>query len=623
MWTKWSTIFKSNTTSLWTFIFLFAFLGVGFIAIRTTIITTTQQEELRVQNTQEALGQFLEVWEEGVIAQLNFWTTSISTESNIHQLESQWHQSTPWLEDIVMWNEEGWLYPEEKGPEKTADCLTEPPEWMDCSNADLESQNLASLRKAQYWLANGDLERTQFILLSSLPALRTPIDKLDLSAKGTLQFFQRRFLLLQTETLGGPQNGGQALLQQSLQETNLIHGALIGELIESLPISTKTDFPEIIERLYRRGLMWQFLEEYQPKADVNNELVLYPLNEEGYPLLLAHITKGDGTNIAISLDIPTLMSTLTTQRSGFQPVVLDSNNNIAHPINPRIGTDWIQIPGPRLFPQYRIALADFPSDDLYIQIITTMMPILLTGILGFIAIFGAWKADQKKMEFIERQQEFIARVTHELKTPLAGIQLMAESMQMTDHEDIKPFIEKILQESTRLEHRIDEVLQVAKDTEIKKKVRLDTEILLLEVYDNWAPRIQEVGGTIRTEYEACEILADEMLLKDAIENLLSNALKYRHPERKLRCRLSIVPDGKWLDISVTDNGLGVPIGDRKRIFERFVRVEGDHRGFAGGHGLGLAFVSETAAVHNGWVACQEGFQGGTKIVMRMPIIVTS
>ena len=63
-----------------------------------------------------------------------------------------------------------------------------------------------------------------------------------------------------------------------------------------------------------------------------------------------------------------------------------------------------------------------------------------------------------------------------------------------------------------------------------------------------------------------------MLLKDAIENLLSNALKYRHPKRKLRCRLSI-PDGKWLDISVTDNGLGVPIGDRKRIFERFVRVE--------------------------------------------------
>ena len=367
--------------------------------------------------------------------------------------------------------------------------------------------------------------------------------------------------------------------------------------------------------------MWRFLEEYKDRTKSKYELSLSPIIEENHPLLLAHVTKPDGTNVAISLDIPTLMDTLTTQRSGFQPVVLTPNNTVAHPLNPDVGTDWIQVPGPRLFPQYRVALADFPSDDLYLQILITMMPIVLTGVLGFIAIFGAWKADKKKMQLIERQQEFIARVTHELKTPLAGIQLMAESMQMTDHEDIKPFTEKILQESTRLGNRIDEVLQVAKDTEIKQKVRLDTEILLLEIYDMWAPRIHEVGGTIRTEYEACEILADEMLLKDAIQNLLSNALKYKHPKRKLRCRLSILPDGRWLEISVTDNGIGVPISERKRIFERFVRIEGDHRGFAGGHGLGLAFVSETASVHNGWVTCQEGFQGGTKIIMRMPITV--
>ena len=621
MWKKWWSIARSSTTSLWTFIFLFAFLGVGFIAIRTTIITKTQQEELRVQNTQEALRQFMEVWEEGVIAQINFWTTSISPDSDIHQLESQWRQSTPWLEDIVLWNEEGWIYPPEVSLESTASCLTEPAEWMDCSEENIEIQNIASLTKAQYWLAKGDLERTQFVLLSSTPALRSSVQQLELSSKGVVQFFQRRFQLLQTETLGGPQNGGQALLQQSLAESHLVHGALIEDLLEYLPVSTVADYPQIIERLDRRKLMWRFIEEYQRRTEAKYELTLYPIIEEDHPLLLTHITHSDGTNIAISLDIPTLMDTLTTQRSGFQPGVLNPNNTVAHPINPNVGTEWIQVPGPRLFPQYRVALPDFPSDDLFLQILITMMPIVLTGFLGFGAIFGAWKADQKKMELIERQQEFIARVTHELKTPLAGIQLMAESMQMTDHEDIKPFIEKILKESSRLGNRIDEVLQVAKDTEIKQKVRLDTEILLLELYDIWAPRIHEVGGTIRTEYEACEILADEMLLKDAIQNLLSNTLKYRHPKRKLRCRLSIVPDGKWLEISVTDNGIGVPISERKRIFERFVRIEGDHRGFAGGHGLGLAFVSETASVHNGWVVCHEGFQGGSKIVMKMPIVV--
>ena len=183
---------------------------------------------------------------------------------------------------------------------------------------------------------------------------------------------------------------------------------------------------------------------------------------------LAHITKTDGTNIAIGQDIPNLNGHIDHTTFRFSTVVLTPNNRCPSPesgYRNRMDTSS----SPRLFPQYRVALADFPSDDLYIQILITMMPIVLTGVLGFIAIFGAWKADKKKMELIERQQEFIARVTHELKTPLAGIQLMAESMQMTDHEDIKPFIEKILKESTRLGNRIDEVLQVAKDTEINKR----------------------------------------------------------------------------------------------------------------------------------------------------------
>ena len=621
MFSRWWSIAKSSTTSVWTFIFLIAFLSVGVLAVRTAILTTTQQEDLRVQNTQEALEQFLEVWEDGVIAQLNFWTASITVDNNIPQLERQWKQSTPWLEDIFVWTEDGDIYPTELIEDSEASCLLTDPETMDCTNDTMEAQNQASLIKAQHWMSAGDLDHTQFVLLSSMPALRTPIEQLMLSKKGTIDFYKRRFQLLQTETLGAPQNGGQALLQQSLEESRHLHGDLIEEFIEALPIEAKVDFPLLIERLERRKLLWDFIKDYRNNKGSTDQLKLIPMNEGGFPLLLAHQTKSDGTQIAISLDIPTLMETLTTQRPGFQPVVLDSNDQVTHPSNPAIGAQWIQVPGPRFFPQYRIALADFPADTLLPQLLLTMMPIVLTGILGFIAIYGAWNADKRKMEFIARQQEFIARVTHELKTPLAGIQLMAESMQFSEPDDIQPYIDKILQETTRLGKRIDEVLQVAKDTEIKQKVRLDTEILLLELYDIWAPRIQEAGGTLRTEYETCEVLADEMLLKDAIQNLLSNAIKYKHPTKKLRCSLMIVPDGKWLEISVTDNGIGVPIAERKRIFERFVRIEGDHRGFAGGHGLGLAFVSETAKVHNGWVACQDGFQGGTKILMRLPIVL--
>ena len=64
--------------------------------------------------------------------------------------------------------------------------------------------------------------------------------------------------------------------------------------------------------------------------------------------------------------------------------------------------------------------------------------------------------------------------------------------------------------------------------------------------------------------------------------------------------------------------VGVPAQERKNIFQRFIRVEGPHRGLSGGHGLGLAFVKETAQAHNGSVRCVDGLMGGAKFILRLP-----
>ena len=613
-----------NTSMIWTILFVLAFVGVSLIAVRTTVITTQQQEELRIQNTQEALIKFLEVWEDGVVAQLNFWISSMDNRSDIQMLEQQWRDTTPWLDNIVIWTEDQWIYPPPITTATTADCLQDSPVSMDCAAEGTEIRNQASLIKAEYWTQQGDLERAQFELLSSRPALRNPILSLNLSDEGRLIFFQRRLLLFQTETLGAPISGGQALVTTSLSEANLIHPNLLPNLLEILPVLSidNLEWFKNTQRLSRRTQTWSILQEYKQKNIVHNSLETIPLSDNDTPLLITHITQPNGIHIAITLDVPTLMETLTTQRTGFQPIVLDSNGVIVYPTKDvdAVATSWIQIPGPKFFPQYRVAIATVVQESLYPQLLITLMPILLTGILGFIAIYGSIKADRQQMDFIQRQQEFIARVTHELKTPLAGIRLMAESLEMNQDEQTAPFIEKILQESSRLESRIDEVLQVAKDTEIKKLVRMDTEILLLELYDIWQPRFQDVKGILRTECDSVEIIGDEILLKDAIQNLLSNSIKYRHPNRNLRCSLSIQATGKWIRISVVDNGIGVPQIDRKRIFERFVRIEGEHRGFAGGHGLGLAFVAETAVAHKGWIRCTDGLQGGVNITLGMPIV---
>lgn len=497
---------------------------------------------------------------------------------------------------------------------------------MDCSTESLEVQNKASLLKAQYWIQNNDFERAQFELLSARPALRTSIPTLDLSKEAITTFVERRFLLYQTETLGAPLSGGQALFKETIQQAQHLHPNIVSAILELLPVLATPDEQIIatIERLKRRQRLWNQIEEYLNR-EIDTGFELIPIMVEETPLLFALFHDSSTRTIAISLDVPTLMDTLTTQRTGFRPIITDSNGSIVSPFQYQwqTNTTIIQVPGPQLFPQFRITLEYPPPESVWSQLLLTLTPIVLAGCLGLVAIYGSWKADQQKIELIQRQQAFIARVTHELKTPLAGIRLMTETLQLDQTEQTQPFIEKILQESSRLEKRIDEVLQVAKNIEIKKLVRMDTEMLLMELYDTWQPRFQEVNGILRTEYDAVEIIADEMLLKDAIQNLLSNALKYRHPKRKLKCVLSIRAQGKWLEISLSDNGIGVPSSERKRIFERFVRIEGNHRGFAGGHGLGLAFVAETAKVHQGWIRCGDGLEGGTCISLGMPIVAVS
>ncbi len=626
-----SKILQKSPPLLWSLLLLVAFGIVSIIAVQTTVLTTQQQEELRVQNTREALLQFVTVWEEGVLAQTEFWFSMLENNTEYEQLETKWQQSTPWLEDVYLWKNEQWTYPIQPSDlELSSPCLQQPVLWMDCSDESIEIQNQASLLKAQYWLTERDLERAQFELLSARPALRTPLSEVDMSTQGLSAFIERRILLFQLETLGAPLNGGQSLLSTSLSDLFTAHPAVVQAVLNNISFAEDiyTEIQPELSRLKRRQRMWNIVRAHKDRAVSSLTAQLHPLLADQMPLLFIHKTLPSDVQAVIVLDVPTLMATLTTQREGFQPIISDANNQPVAPVNyAKKDTlnnteNGIQIPGPQLFPQYRITMLSTPSASLQPRLLMTLAPILLAGILGIIGVYGSWRADQQQKALLQRQQEFIARITHELKTPLAGIRLMAESLEMTGSEDDMPFVHNILSESTRLEERIDEVLQVAKDTEIKRLVRIDTEILLTELYDLWLPRFQEIKGVLRTECDAVEIMGDELLLKDAIQNLLSNAIKYRNPTRQLRCVLSMQASGKWLTISLTDNGIGVPQAERKRIFERFVRVEGDNRGLSGGHGLGLAFVAETAKAHQGWIRCQDGLQGGVKITFSMPIVAS-
>jgi signal transduction histidine kinase len=244
-------------------------------------------------------------------------------------------------------------------------------------------------------------------------------------------------------------------------------------------------------------------------------------------------------------------------------------------------------------------------------------------ILGFGALAMFVAADRQHQELLRRQKEFATRVTHELKTPLAGIKVMAENIGSGAFKDAvqrSAMADRIIAEADRLTARVNEILQVTRKPELPTIAPFDLEEILLEVIDEWGPRYEQLGIHLSADMDALDpLIGDARAIRDAVACLLDNALKYRRDDVDSEVQLNARQDGRHAEIEVVDNGLGVPADQRARIFERFVRIEGDNRGFAGGHGLGLAQVSEIVAAHRGAVWCGEGIDGGARFVIRLPV----
>jgi signal transduction histidine kinase len=283
---------------------------------------------------------------------------------------------------------------------------------------------------------------------------------------------------------------------------------------------------------------------------------------------------------------------------------------------------WFQIPFGTLLPDLRLAIRRGESIarvDALRFLATQLVPLGLAIALGSIALYTRILADRELNDLVARQQAFVARVTHELKTPLAGIRVMAETLLMGVGEDPakrQDFLDRILGEADRLQVRIDEVLRAAGRTGMSARELLAMDELVQEVLATWKPRLEQAGVELKTSLRPCPLTPiDKALLTDAVSNLIDNALKYRRTDRPSKLWVATRATRSRCLVDVSDNGLGVPAKDRKAIFQPFTRVEQPGRGKAGGHGLGLSFVLEAAKSHGGTVECREGIDGGARFIL--------
>ena len=214
--------------------------------------------------------------------------------------------------------------------------------------------------------------------------------------------------------------------------------------------------------------------------------------------------------------------------------------------------------------------------------------------------------------------DFVANISHELKTPVGALSILADTIR--DEDDLKVIhrlSSKMVKEANRMAKTIDDLLELS-------RIELDVSAVLepvsifsviAESIDRMAYFAAQAGISIVSQLpEAdCVVKGDRLQLVSAVSNLVDNAVKYSEKGDKVTVRVS--PGDAAIDISVSDEGIGIPQSDIDRIFERFYRVDRARSRGTGGTGLGLSIVRHVMNNHGGSVnvTSQEG-EGSTFVL---------
>ncbi|HEX9003450.1 MAG TPA: CHASE2 domain-containing protein [Blastocatellia bacterium] len=244
-----------------------------------------------------------------------------------------------------------------------------------------------------------------------------------------------------------------------------------------------------------------------------------------------------------------------------------------------------------------------------------------TDLLGFVATF----ADiTKQRELHQTQNDVMALVTHEMKTPLTAIKGMSEVLMQFDPgpERRREMHQTISEAAQRLTRMIDEYLDLTRlesGTRQPRFVPVRVAALCEQNLLMLGPLAAQRGIRLTRRFapDLPAIFADPDLLSRALTNLCANAIKYSPPNTEVS--VSAASDGKSVFLSVADQGAGIPPEHRTRIFEKFYRIPRIEDADTPGTGLGLALVREIAELHQGRVTVESVAGTGSTFILKLPI----
>lgn len=251
---------------------------------------------------------------------------------------------------------------------------------------------------------------------------------------------------------------------------------------------------------------------------------------------------------------------------------------------------------------------------------TVLVVVFLLGGLALIV-----RATDREARLAQAKSNFVANVSHELKTPLALLSLFSEILELgrVKNEDKKiEYYRIIREESRRLNKMIDNILDFSKIEAGRKTynfVHSDMAEVIENVISSYRYQIKNSGFEVQTNIQPDlpPVLIDSDAMAQAISNLVDNAMKYSREVKQLSIKTETL--GSDLSIEIADHGIGIPRAEQAKVFEKFYRVGNGLVHDVKGSGLGLALVKHIIEAHNGTISVESDVGKGSRFTILLPL----
>ena len=241
---------------------------------------------------------------------------------------------------------------------------------------------------------------------------------------------------------------------------------------------------------------------------------------------------------------------------------------------------------------------------------------------GLVLLLVEDQTESRRVEEVRR--DFVANTSHELKTPVGALALLAETVEdaADDPEAVRRFASRMRQEAARLTNLVQDMITLSRiqaAEPIPDPVPVALDAVVAEALDRCRMKASARGiELVAVGEHGLSVLGDEDLLVTALRNLLENAVAYSPDKTRVDVSTRHAADDA-VEISVADQGIGIPERDLERIFERFYRVDPARSRATGGTGLGLAIVKHVTAAHGGKVTVVSTEGAGSTFTLMLPL----